>query len=489
MLIDRYPPEDVFARVPELVDQTDPVLVHLDRLLDDDTLYRQVRADLARRSRLTPVHGRPSTPAEVLLRLLVVKHLYGWSFEETERCVTDSLVLRWFCRVYFRRVPDDTTLLRWAQTIRPATLHALTARAAQLAAPLRVTRARKLRVDATVVETTIHYPTDSGLLGDGVRVLTRLVQRAKPLLRERLSTARGARDIFRNRLRAMRRTLQALYRTVRRKGEDAVAQQRRLYEQLIQSTEQTLEQARRIRQALDRAPGESAASAQRSGRAAPPHLRAELDRFLPLVAQVIHQARTRVVAGGQVPAQEKLVSLFEPHTRILRRHKTGTPVEFGRQLVLDEVDGGIICRYRVLGPGEGERHDLPPAVAHHRDVFGHPPWLVSADRGFHVAGQDSDLQAAGVRQVAVPASGQPSGQRRALEHSRAWKRRYRWRAGIEGRIHSLRRDFGLKRCAYHGERGLERWVGWGLLASNLRQIARVQASRGGRGKQRTRLVA
>ena len=112
MLIDRYPPEDVFARVPELADQTDPVLVQLDRLLDDDTLYQQVRHDLARRYRLTPVHGRHSTPAEVLLRLLVVKHLYGWSFEETERRVTDSLMLRWFCRVYFRRVPDDTTLLR-----------------------------------------------------------------------------------------------------------------------------------------------------------------------------------------------------------------------------------------------------------------------------------------------------------------------------------------------------------------------------------------
>jgi len=484
MLVDRYEPEDVFARVPELADQTDPVLVQLDYLLDDDALYRQVRGDLARRYRLTPVHGRPSTPGEVILRLLVVKHLYNWSFAETMQRVADSLVLRWFCRVYFRRVPDDTTLLRWAQTIRPATLHALTARAAQLAAQLRVTRARKLRVDATVVETTIHYPTDSGLLGDGVRVLTRLVQRAKPLLRERLSSARAARAVFRNRLRSMRRTLQALYRTVRRKAEDAAAQRQRLYEQLIQITEQTLEQAQRIRQALDRAPGEYAASAQPSGRSAPARLLAELDRFLPLVAQVIHQARTRVVAGGQVPAQEKLVSLFEPHTRILRRHKTGTPVEFGRQLVLDEVDGGIISRYRVLGPGEVERHDLPPAVAHHRDVFGHPPWLVSADRGFHVVGQDDDLQAAGVRQVAVPASGQPSGQRRALEHSRAWKRRYRWRAGIEGRIHSLRRDFGLKRCAYHDEIGLERWVGWGLLASNLRQIGRAQIARGAHAARR-----
>jgi transposase, IS5 family len=123
MLIDRYPVEDVFARVPELADQTDPVLLQLDWLLDDDRLFAQVRADLVQRYRLTAVHGRHSTPAEVILRLLVVKHLYSWSYQETEERVADSLVLRWFCRVYFRRVPDATTLLRWAQTIHPETLH------------------------------------------------------------------------------------------------------------------------------------------------------------------------------------------------------------------------------------------------------------------------------------------------------------------------------------------------------------------------------
>ena len=175
MLIDRYEPEDVFARVPELASQTDPVLVALDRLLDDDQLYQQVRGDLVRRYRLTAVHGRHSTPGEVLLRLLVVKHLYTWSFAETVERVADSLVLRWFCRVYFRRTPDATTLLRWAQTVRPATLQTLLDRVAVLAQQAKVTHARKLRVDATVVETPIHYPTDSGLLGDGVRVLTRLV--------------------------------------------------------------------------------------------------------------------------------------------------------------------------------------------------------------------------------------------------------------------------------------------------------------------------
>jgi len=470
MLIDRYHPEDVFARVPELADQTDPVLVQLDRLLDDDLLFAQVRGDLVRRYRLTAVHGRHSTPAEAILRLLVVKHLYAWSYQETVERVADSLVLRWFARVYFRRVPAATTLLRWAQTIQPATLHHLNDRVAQLATQARVTRARKLRVDGTVVETTIHHPTDSGLLGDGVRVLTRLIKRAKPLVGAALT---GVRDAFRDRTRTMRRTLRTLHRLVRLKGETVEAEQRALYQQLLQTTEQTVQQARRIEQVLV-ARLHSKRALLRGHRQAE-RLRQAVERFLPLVAQVIRQARTRVLSGGKVAAQEKIVSLFEPHTRILQRRKTGVPIEFGRHLVLDEVEGGIVTRYRILPAGGGEQPELEAAVAHHRTVFGHPPELVAADRGFHAPKKEATLLAAGVKHTVIPWKGPASAERRALEHSRAWRRRYRWRAGIEGRIHSLRRDYGLKRCTDHGEVGMERRVGWGVLASNLWHIG--QASR------------
>ena len=112
MLIDRYPKEDIFARVPKMAERIDPVLQQLDRLLDDDALYQQVRNDFGKRYRSTLVHGRHSTPVEVILRLLICKHLYQWSYKELEARVKDSLVLRWFCRVYFARVPDETTLLR-----------------------------------------------------------------------------------------------------------------------------------------------------------------------------------------------------------------------------------------------------------------------------------------------------------------------------------------------------------------------------------------
>src|SRR5258708_12359277 len=140
MLIDMHQPEDVFARVLELAAQIDPGRQTLDNLLEDDQLYQQVRADLGKRSRFTLVHGRHSTPVEVILRMLICKHLYQWSYRETEARGKDSLVLRWFCRVYFERVPNETTLLRWLQTLRPETLHALTYRVGALARQPKLTK-------------------------------------------------------------------------------------------------------------------------------------------------------------------------------------------------------------------------------------------------------------------------------------------------------------------------------------------------------------
>src|SRR3989441_843018 len=198
MLIDKHPSEDVFARVPEVAAQTDPVLKQLDKLLDDDKLYQQVRDDLGKRYTWTLVHGRHSTPVEVLLRMLICKHLYQWSYRETEERVKDSLVLRWFCRVYFQRVPDETTLLRWLHT-----------RVVELARQAKVTKGRKLRLDGTCVQTTIHHPTDSGLLVDSVRVLSRVVQRAKALI---VDDVKNVQQVCRSRLRTARRVAQTLHR-------------------------------------------------------------------------------------------------------------------------------------------------------------------------------------------------------------------------------------------------------------------------------------
>jgi transposase, IS5 family len=461
MLVDRYEPEDVFARVPQVAAQTDPVLKALDQLLEDDQLYRQVRADLGKRYRYTLVHGRHSTPVEVILRMLICKHLYQWGDRETEERVADSLVLRWFCRVYFETVPDETTLLRWLHTLRPETLHALNDRVVQLARQAKVTSGRKLRLDATCVATTIHHPTDSGLLVDSVRVLSRFVQRAKALLKDQV---RNVQQVCRSRLPSARHVAQTLHRQLRRKGEDKEAQQKALYPQLIQTAEQMVRQSQQVVALLREQTQQQAQQLLR-----------EAQRVLPLVKRVIRQTRSRVLEGQKVASGQKVLSLFEPHTRAIPRHKGGALVEFGRQVILDEVEGGIVTRYQML-EHPNEHGQAVEAVAHHQEVFAHPPWLVTGDRGVHSPETEPQLQAAGVKLVAIPAAGKTSQERQALEHTRRWKRGYRWRAGIEGRIASLRRDYGWRRSGYHGQEGMERWLGLGVIASNLRRIARAKAS-------------
>jgi IS5 family transposase len=416
MLIDRYAPEDVFARVPELAEQIDPVLAQLDQLLEDDALYQQVHGDLARRYRLTPVHGRHSTPAEALLRLLVVQHLYAWSYQETVERVADSLVLRWFSRVYFQRVPRQATLIRWAATMRPATLHTLVDRVTVLAKQARVTQARKLRLDSTCVQTTIHHPTDSGLLGDGVRVLSRLIRQAKPLAPAALARVR---DAFRARVRTSRRLLQQIHRVRRFKGEQVAEQQQELYQRLLAVTSQTVRQAQRVRQALpSRAPGMSIALERAAQR-----LAGQFDRFLPLVQRAIHQAQRRVLEGQAVASREKVLSLFEPHTRVVIRGKTGAAVEFGRQVMLDEVEGGIVTRFHVLADDESECHQALPAIQHHRASVGRAPAVVTGDRRLHAKGLEEAARQLGVRHVGIPWTGALSAARRASEHQRSWRRR------------------------------------------------------------------
>jgi transposase, IS5 family len=330
-------------------------------------------------------------------------------------------------------VPTKTTLLRWAATIRPATLHALVDRATRLAKHAKVTSGGKLRIDSTCVQTTIHHPTDSGLLGDGVRVLSRLLRQAKPLAQEALARVR---DAFRSRVRTSRRLLQQIHRVRRFKGVDAEERQQALYQRLLEVTRQTVRQAQRVRQALPPLTTRMSTALERAAQ----RLAGQFDRFLPLVERALAQAQRRVLEGRPVASREKVLSLFEPQTRVVIRGKTGAAVEFGRQVMLDEVEGGLVTRFHVLADGESECHQALPAIQHHRAVVGHSPTLVTGDRRLHAKGLEEAAHQLGVRHVVIPWTGTLSAARRASEHQRSWRRRYRWRAGIEGRIHSLRRD-------------------------------------------------
>lgn len=462
MLRDKYESDPAFwAVIEQQAFKMEPELAAIDRILEDEVLYQLIRADLAQHRPKTLLTGRNSTPVEVILRMLAAKRLYGFSYAETEQQVRDSLILRWFCRVYFNPVLDHSNLNKWALLIQPETLHAFNERVTALATSLKVTRGRKLRTDGTVVETNIRYPSDSSLLADGVRVLSRTLKRAKSVVTTITDLAAAT---FRDRSRSARYQARQIADTAAKRSEAARTSLKQQYQRLIKTTQASLAQVRHLLPVLQ---VETSRQAQR--------LVKTLGTFIPRVEQVIQQTIQRVVEGQSVPAQDKLVSLFEPHTDIIRRQKLRKPTEFGHKVWLDEVEGGIVSDYRILEGNPPDHDQWRPSLDHHVKQFGRPPDQASGDRALYSPENDAYATQLGVKRVILPKPGHKSTQRRAHEHQPWFKRGRRFHAGIEGRISVLSRKHDLSRCLDHGAAGFGRWVGWGIIAGNLSVIGMALA--------------
>lgn len=462
MLLDRYETDKLFESILKLTNEMDPVLAKIDQFLEDEELYQMIRKDLAKRFAKTEVTGRNSTPVEVILRMLAIKRLYRLSYEQTEYQVRDNLVLRQFCRVYLQEVPDDTTLIRWAGLIKPETLEQFNQRLTRLATQLKVTRGRKLRTDGTVVESNIHPPSDSHLLADSVRVLGRTLSRAKQALCEQTELGQ---EVFRNRVRSARRLARQIGEALRRRTDQAKAEGKTAYRKLIRVTESTIKQAQRVLLVLQKQTGHQAQK-----------LTQTLDTFIPRAEQVVDQAIRRVLQQEKVPAAEKIVSIFEPHSDIIQRNKARKPTEYGHKVWLDEVDGGIVTRWEVLKGNPNDDRQWQPSLEHHIKRFGKAPKQASGDRGVHSKENEQLAQKLGVQWIVLPKPGYKSEER--LKHERqAWFRRGRkWHNGVEGRISVLKRCYELNRCRDHGEDGFEKWVGWGVIVANLKTISRKVAA-------------
>ena len=463
MLQDRYETDKIFEHILKLTNEMDPILAEIDQLLDDEELYQLIRNDLARRFPQTEVTGRNSTPVEVILRMLAVKRLYRLSYEQTEYQVRDSLVLRQFCRVYLQDVPDDTTLIRWAGLIQPETLEQFNSRLTELACQLKVTRGRKLRTDGTVVETNIHPPSDSSLLADSVRVLGRTLSRARQVLGQQ---AELGQEVFRNRVRSVRRLARQVGEAMRRRSEQAKTEGKSAYRKLIRAVAATIEQAKQVLPVLQEQTTKQAKK-----------LAQTLETFLPNAQQVVTQTIRRVLQQEKVPASEKIVSIFESHTDLIRRNKAHKPTEYGHKVWLDEVDGGIVTRWDVLAGNPNDDRQWLPSLDHHIECFGKAPKQASGDRGVHSSDNERLAQERGVQHVVLPQPGRRSEERRQHERQTWFWRGRKWHNGVEGRISVLKRCHELDRCRDHGQDGFEKWVGWGVIAANLRTIGRRVVAR------------
>jgi transposase, IS5 family len=345
----------------------------------------------------------------------------------------------------------------------PESLTALHERVVELARSLKVTRGRKLRADSLVVQTTIHHPTDSGLISDGVRVLSRVLRRAKAVVGQVTALSQAA---FRSRMRSVRRLVHRLHRLARRKGEEATAQLQLAYGRRLTVARKTQAQAAKVCVVLH---GQTGASAQR--------LLKPFKRFLPRMAQVSDHTVRRGCPGALVPAPDQLVSVFAPHTQMIVRRKTGKPVACGRTVGLEEVAGGMLSGSRILAEAGQDCPAVPDSLGAHAPRVGRPPPSLAAARGGDSAAHEAKAPHARVRGLVMPSAGKAPPARVAQGRTTWFRRGLRCRAGIAGRISGLRRRFGGHRCRDHGEAGLGRWVGWGMVPAHLITSARPVAGR------------
>jgi IS5 family transposase len=427
-----------------------------DQVLDDDQLLSTVYEALTKRRPKSRTRGRLGTPAEVVLRLLLLKHIRNWSYEVVEREVRANLVYRSFTRVGGGKVPDDTVMNKWALALGPEVIENLHKRVVTLAQEKKVVEGRKMRIDTTVVETNIHYPTDSSLLGDGVRVLTRAMKRIAAIAGEV-----GAK--LRDRSRSVKYRILEIGRAARSKGGAGKEKLQQGYGRLLASVSRVVGQAKRFSREITSGVKTSSDVFQQ---AALEGLRKELDTMAPRVQQVMQQARARIF-GGDTHVSEKLVSIFEPTTEVIRKGKASKPTEFGKMVKIQEGENQIITSFEVYEKRPYDSALLIPAIESHEEQLGCTPRLVAGDAAFYSAANEKEAHEKGVKRVCVPNRSTKSAERKREQKKRWFKQGQKWRTGCEGRISVLKRRHGLRRCLYKGDAGMKRWVGLGVIADNL----------------------
>jgi transposase, IS5 family len=398
----------------------------------------------------------------VVLRLLILKHVRNWSYHVLEREVRANLVYRDFTRVGGGKTPDAKTMGRWGLAVDPDTIRQIHDRMVQIAQQQGVTQGCRMRVDTTVVETNIHHPTDSTLLGDGVRVLIRTMKKITAV-----TGVVGTK--LRDRSRSVKLRLLDISRIARAKGQLNHERLKKGYRRLLNSTSRVVGQARRFSH-------EIATGVKRARgilkRLALHGLRQELETMMPLVRQVMRQTRERIFRGN-TRAEDKLFSVFEPSTEIIRKGKAGKPNEFGKMVKLQEAENQIVIDYEVYDRRPSDTDLLIPAIEIHQAKLGRTPRLVAADAGFYSARNEAAAKASGVKRVCIPNRSTKSVARKREQKKRWFRNGQKWRTGCEGRISVAKRRHGLDRCHYKGSTGMKRWVGLGVVADNLMSIGRV----------------
>jgi transposase, IS5 family len=443
----------------EVDDLREDWMGHADQILDDEAIITAVYEAPGKRHPKSRSRGRRGAPADMVLRLLILKHVRDWSYDVLEREVRANLVYRNFARVGGSKMPDAKTMGRWGLAVGPDVIKLIHERMVKMAQEQGVVMGRRMRVDTTVVETNIHYPSDSSLLGDGVRVLIGTMKKITEIAGE-------AGIQLRDRSRSVKLRVLDIARAARSRAKQSAEKLKRAYGQLLNSTSRVVGQAKQFSAEIAEGVKRSTDVLQQLNLEG---LRERLDEMLPRVKQVMKQTRARIY-HGDTRSEGKLLSVFEPSTEIIRKGKAGRPNEFGKMVKLQEAENQIVIDFEVYDKRPNDSDLLVPAIDIHQAMLGRAPHLVAADAAFYSANNEAAAEAKGVKRVCIPNRFTKSPERRREQKKRWFRRGQKWRTGCEGRISVAKRRHGLNRCRYKGEDGMKRWVGLGVISDNLINI-------------------
>jgi len=433
-------------------------LAALDVLLSDHELLWPIverwQLEFRETGRLVLTEGRPTIAMETFIRLMVLKQRYRWGYRTLVAEVSDSIHLRRFCRISLsERVPDESTVRKLTRRIGAETVSELTRALIVKATREKRLRPRAVRIDSTVIEADVRYPTDAGLASSGVRVLAREGRKLAKLIAEKKARVR-------DRSRSMGVKLRAITRTIRRRSGEAKSEVLKLTAQTGELLQRSIGEARRLAVAARR---------KARGRGAKAKLKAaaSLEEWADRCEKVARQIKQRV--AGE-PITDRLVSLHDPDARPIRKGKLGKPNEFGFVSQLAEVTentrrgsrGLILPASTELGnPAEDT---LLPATVAELGRLGISVREAAVDGGFNTGPTNSALADLQPKNVFIAGRQEPGSKR-------TQRRLRRYRTGAEGRISHLKRRYGLDRSRLKGDAGRQIWTEWGIFAYNTDTLA------------------
>ena len=420
----------------------------ISRIIDSKpTICERVLQDLQRHGKPRHRCGAKAMSAEQVLRAAIVKMLFGFSYLELAFHMVDSRCIRRFCRIGIADKGFKKSVLnRHIKSIRSNTWQAIHRDLLDYANVNKIEKGRKVRIDSTVVETNIHTPSDSTLLFDAVRVITRLLGQTRDLVAHRFAYSD-------HRLRAKRRMLNIQYAK-------NVKQRRPAYRELVKLAGKCLGYAQ---QALDCLSTASSVKAMM--------LSLSLQHYIRLTQQVIDQTQRRVFDGESVPAIDKVVSIFEEHTDVIVKDRRDT--YFGHKVCLAGGASNLILDCLVLRGNPPDSALVETMLDRQKNYYRRYPLKVALDGGF--ASKDN-LKTAKGKQIKDVCFAKKRGLKETdmCRSHYVYKRLRRFRAGIESGISWLKRCFGFDRCTWKGWRSFNSYVWVSIIAANLLTMARKQ---------------